>query len=281
MSWHTARVPETPDRPDPARPRTAVWLFSDAPAAGTVEGIVLADRRGIDEVWVADEGVPREPVPVLSFAAAWTGRVRLGVGITSPFLRHPGSIGSTIATLDELSGGRVMLGLGVGGNLSLDPFGLSVTRPIGAMRDAVRIARGVISRQACEGYDPPAHAGPGRNVPIFIGARGEQMNRLASEVADGVFLSGFDLSQLDRPVDVARSLRPIHIGLFASVHFRPPAQPDATALSGSAAEIADCLQALIERYRPGTIGLALVDGDAPAAMVGLAADVFDRVGLTG
>lgn len=269
---------------DPRTPRpvrTGVWLFSDAPALELVEAIRLADDAGIDEVWVADEGVSREPVPVLAHAAASTSRVVLGVGITTPLLRHPGAIGSSISTLDELSGGRARLGLGIGGELSLDPFGIAVERPIAVMRDAIRVARGVIAGEACEGYEPPAHAAPGRQVPIFVGARGEQMNRLASRDADGVFLSGFALDRLDEPVGWARSVRPVHVAIYASVRFRPGAAPDPTALRGDPAAVAGGLQALVERHAPETIGLALVDGDDPVTMMRGAVAAFDALHARG
>jgi 5,10-methylenetetrahydromethanopterin reductase len=254
--------------------RTGVWLFSDAGAAELVDGIRVADRAGIDEAWVADEGVSREPVPVLAYAAADTARIQLGVGITSPLLRHPGAIGSTISTLDELSGGRARLGLGIGGALSLAPFGIEIERPIAAMREAVTIARGVIGRSACDGYDPPPHAAPARKVPIHIGARGEQMNRLASRCADGVFLSGFDLDRLDEPVAWARSVRPIEVAIYASVRFGADAMADPTCLTGAPASVARGLEMLIDRFAPTTIGLALVDGDPPVTMVERAAETF-------
>lgn len=258
--------------------RTGVWLFSDAAASELVAAIELADRAGIDEAWVADEGVSREPVPVLAYAAAATTRIELGVGITSPLLRHPGAIGSTISTLDELSGGRARLGLGIGGELSLAPFGIEIERPIRVVREAVTIARSVIGRTACEGYDPPAHASPAREVPIHIGARGEQMNRLASRIADGVFLSGFDLGRLDEPVAWARSVRPIDVAIYASVRFRADAAADPTCLTGTPASIARRLGELIDRYAPTTIGLALVDGDAPTVMTERAAETFSLLG---
>ena len=248
-------------------PRVGVWLFSDAPAAELVKAVVRADEAGLDEVWVADEGVPREPVPVLCYAAARTQRIGLGVGITSPFLRHPGAIGSTLATLDELSNGRALLGVGVGGELSLDPFGVHVDRPVAAVRDAIRVARGVIRREPCDGYEPPNHAGPARDLPIFVGARGEQLLRLASRDADGVFLSGFDLDALDAPIEWARSAREIHIGLYASVQFRDEAAYSPSALTGSPEAVAAGLRNLVNRHAPDTIGLALIDGTGPMQMI--------------
>lgn len=260
-----------------AHPRTGVWLFSDAPALELVDAIRLADLAGIDEVWVADEGVSREPVPVLAHAAAATTRVVLGVGITSPLLRHPGAIGSTISTLDELSGGRARLGLGIGGELSLDPFGITIERPVAVMRDAIRISRAVITRSACEGYEPPAHAAPARDVPIFLGARGEQMNRLASREADGVFLSGFDLGRLAEPVGWARSVRPVEVAIYASARFAEGAPADPTAATGSPADVSARLRDLVAEHAPETIGLALVDGASPVTMMRHAIDTFDRL----
>ncbi|MEX1106138.1 MAG: LLM class flavin-dependent oxidoreductase [Ilumatobacteraceae bacterium] len=248
-------------------PRIGVWLFSDAPAAELVDAVVRAEEGGLDEVWIADEGVPREPLPVLCYAAARTQRIELGVGVTSPFLRHPGAIGSTLATLDELSSGRALLGIGVGGGLALDPFGLRADRPVAAVRDAIRIARGVIRREPCEGYEPPHHAGPARDLPIFVGARGEQLLRLASRDADGVFLSGFDLDALDAPVEWARSVRPVHVGLYASVQFRDGAPHNPTALTGTPQAVADGMRALADRHAPDTIGLALIDGTGPLQMI--------------
>ena len=255
-------------------PARGIWLYPDAPVDDLVEAVVEADRGGIDEVWVADEGVARDPWVVLAAAAVRTSRVRLGTGITTAALRHPGALGAAVSTLDELSGGRAVLGLGVGGHESLGPFGITVDRPVAAVRDAVRTARAVIERRAADGYEPPRHGVPARRVPVFVGAKGEQLNRMASREADGVFLSGFDLDALDAPVAWARSARPVHVGLFASVRFRPDAPVDPTSLIGSPAEVGRGMARLVQRHRPETIGLALVDFDHPVDMVRRALEAF-------
>ena len=257
------------------RPRTGIWLFPDASVGELVDAVIRSEEAGIDEIWIADEGVTRDPMIVFGAAARATTRIRMGIGITSPVLRHPGALGASIATLDELSDGRAILGLGLGGSLSLGPFGLTFDRPVARMRDAIRIARAVTNRRSVEGYEVPAHASPARSVPIFVASRGEQINRLASREADGVFLSGFAPSAHAEPIEWARSVRPIHVALYASARFRSDA-PDPAALRGSPAEIARQLADLVDTHLPESIGLALVDGDGVRAMLDRA---FETIGL--
>lgn len=171
-------------------PRLGVWLYPGVSAPELVEAVRVAESCGLDEVWIADEGVAREPLTILAAAAVQTSAITLAVGITSPLLRHPGALAATAATLDELSQGRALLGLGVGGTESLLPFGIKSERPIAEMSAAIRICKGVVNREAVTGYEPPHHAMPARAVPIWVGARGPQLIKLAARQADGVFISG-------------------------------------------------------------------------------------------
>jgi 5,10-methylenetetrahydromethanopterin reductase len=256
---------------------TGVWLYPDATVGELIDAVVLADRGGIDEVWIADEGVMRDPVVVFAAAAERTTRVRMGIGITSPALRHPGAIASTAASLDELSGGRMMLGLGVGGEQSLAPFGVTVDRPVALIRDALRISRAVLQRRPDEGYEVPAHAAPARNVPVYVASRGEQINTLASREADGVFLSGFDPQHLAPVLGWVRSAGTPTVALYQSVRFRPSATTDPTSITGSPSELAAGLQLLVELHAPDTIGVAPVDGDDVVSMMQLAVETLQRV----
>jgi alkanesulfonate monooxygenase SsuD/methylene tetrahydromethanopterin reductase-like flavin-dependent oxidoreductase (luciferase family) len=252
-----------------------IWLYPNAPVKDLVEAVVAADQAGVDEIWIADEGVAREPIVIFSAAAPLTTRIRMGVGITSPALRHPGAIASSIATLDELNGGRTMLGFGVGGHESLGPFGITVDKPVALVRDAIRMSRAVLQRGKIDGYEPPNHAAPAREVPIYVGAKGEQLNRLASREADGTFLSGFALDQLATPVAWARSVRPITVAMYASVRFRPDAPADPTSLGGTPTQVAAGMAALAEMHQPECIGLALVDGDSIPTMLTKALDTIE------
>lgn len=256
-------------------PRVGIWLYPDAPVNDLVDAVASADRAGVDEVWIADEGVAREPLVILSAAAGRTNSVRLGIGITTPMLRHPGAMASSVATLDELSGGRAILGFGVGGDLSLGPFGLQPERPVALIRDAIRTARDVFERRPSQRYRPPRHAAPARSVPIFVGTKGEQITRLASREADGIFLSGLRLDELESPIGWARSSRPIHVALYASARFGNNAPHDPTSLQGSPATVAAGMVDLMLRHDPDSIGLALVDGDPIAQMMESALETID------
>lgn len=256
---------------------TGIWIYPADSLDELVDAVIAADAAGIDEVWIADEGVMRDPVVVFAAAARSTRRVRMGIGITSPALRHPGAIAATVASLDELSGGRMMLGFGVGGEQSLGPFGLAVERPVALVRDALSTARAVLQRVDSDGYSVPDFAAPARDVPLYVASRGEQINRLASRHADGVFLSGFAPEQLAEVVGWVRSVGSPRVALYQSARFQTSATDDPTSVSGDPDQIADELASLVHAHAPHSIGIALVDGTDLATMVDNAITTFARL----
>ena len=117
-----------------------------------VDAVVAAEDAGIDELWLGDEGPSRDPFSVLAAAAQRTERITLGVSVTNPFLRHPAVTAATAMTLNELSGGRFVLGLGPGGGMALDPVGVVRDRPLTRTRDALRVIRAVAERRPTDGF---------------------------------------------------------------------------------------------------------------------------------
>ena len=202
-------------------PATGVWFFPDVDAGALVGAIAHAERIGLDEVWLGDEGVAREPFTILAAAAVATNRIRLAIGVTNPYVRHPGIAIGSAATLSELSGGRFVLGVGAGGAMSLGPFGLRAERPVAAIRRFVEIARAARNGVAVDGYAPSdlAVTPVAPPVPVFVGARGPRLNQLASELADGAFVAGLPPFRYDEVIGWARSIRPIDIALYPSVAF--------------------------------------------------------------
>lgn len=271
-----------------APPRAGVWLFPAASAGRLVEAVVAAERCGLDEVWLADEGVAREPMAILAAAARETSTIRLAVGITSPVLRHPGALAATAATVDELSGGRFTLGLGVGGAMSLAPFALESTaaqRPVVAMAEAIATVRAVLERRPAPGYDPPDHAAPARPVPIWVGARGPKLLAMAARSADGIFVSGCSPDQHDRVSTiradaVAEGHPPVGVALYQSA-----AQNRDDRSVSTWDEVGDTLAAEAARMaeratEPTSVGINLVDlldpGADPVVAVERAARALGR-----
>ncbi len=205
----------------PGAVRTGVWLFPDAPSPAIVDAARAAEEAGLDEFWLGDEGVGRDPFVLLAAAAMVTERILLGVAVTNPYLRHPAATAAAAATVQELSGGRVVLGIGTGGDLALGPVGIAREQPFARVADAVRVMRGVTTAVPVAGYDPPPHALPRSDVPIYIGARSERLNRLASSAADGVFLGGIPRGSLAEAVGWARSVRPVEVAVYVNAAFDP------------------------------------------------------------
>jgi len=201
-------------------PATGVWMFPDRPAPYLVEVAAHVEAAGMAELWLGDEGPAREPFAVLAAAAGVTERIRLGVAVTNPYVRHPALAASTMLTVHELSGGRAVLGVGAGGQMSLGPFGLRPQRPLAAVRDFVETVRAVARGQETGAYRPTdiavSEAQVGVPMPVFVGARGEHLNRLASEVADGAFVAGMPPFRFGEVLTWVRSRRDVAVALYPS-----------------------------------------------------------------
>jgi 5,10-methylenetetrahydromethanopterin reductase len=184
-----------------------------------VEYVQGAERLGLDEIWLGDEGPARDPLAVLAAAALQTRTIRLGVGVTNPYARHPAMTAVAMMTIHELSEGRAILGLGVGGNMALDPLHLTPANPLATMRDALDTMRAALRGQRGGSYAPRDGALQAPDLPIFVGSRSRRINRLASARADGAFVAGVPVSQAAEVVGWARSVRRIPIALYVSVAF--------------------------------------------------------------
>ena len=199
--------------------RIGVWLFPDLDSRRLVALAAEAERLGIDELWLGDEGPARDPFALLAGVAVVTERLRLGIAVTNPYLRHPAIAATSALTVQELSRGRFALGFGTGGGYALEPVGIRPVTPSADTERALRIARAVAAGDATEGYSPPAHAVPAQPLPLLVGSRGPRLNRFASREADGVFLGGIPAGLLDRVLGWARSERDVETALYLNVAF--------------------------------------------------------------
>jgi len=175
--------------------RIALRLHGGLSARACVEQAGAAERAGLSAVWFAENPFNRGVLPAMAACALATSAIRIGIGVFNPFNRHPTLIAMEMGALDELSGGRAMLGIGAG--IKVGQIGLPCERPIAAVRDAIQIVRPLLRGEEVDYAGkvfsaakvrlefPPCRAG----MPIFMAAVGDQALGLCGELADGLMIS--------------------------------------------------------------------------------------------
>lgn len=173
----------------------SVNVIPECPIDDIVAVARRAENHGFDRCWIYDEGlVTRDVYAVMASVLAATRTIHVGPGITNPYTRHPAQTASSIATLDEVSGGRAFLGIGAGGSLTLGPIGIERAKPLTAVRESIEIARALFAGEPAhyDGSFASLHGAVldyGRpDIEIWLAGRGPKMLALGGAVADGVML---------------------------------------------------------------------------------------------
>ena len=165
--------------------------------------VLEAERLGFGSVWTA-EAYGSDAIAPLCWLGSRTSRITLATGLCQLSARTPASMAMTAATIDHLSGGRFVLGLGVSGPQVVEGwYGQPFPKPLARTREYVAILRSIWAREepvtnAGEHYPLPYPGGTGlgkplkitthprrRSIPIYLGAEGPRNVALAAEIADG------------------------------------------------------------------------------------------------
>jgi len=173
---------------------TGCFISTGRSLPEAIERVKLAESLGYESVYVTHVA-GRESLTVLGAYANATSRIRIGTGVVPIYTRTPATMAQTAATLDEISGGRLTLGMGVSHRPVVEGWhGQSIDHPVREMREYATIVRAIL-----RGEDPPIgekwqtgfhligiETRP--TLPIYIAALSPAMLRLAGEIADGVML---------------------------------------------------------------------------------------------
>jgi F420-dependent oxidoreductase-like protein len=176
------------------------------PPAGAAEAISDAERLGFDSVWCS-EAYGSDALTPLAWWGSRTERVRLGTAIVQMSARQPAATAMAAMTLDHLSGGRFILGLGASGPQVVEGwYGMPFEKPLARTREYVGILRDIWARQGPvrsggPHYPLPLGEGPGvlglgkplkssihplrEDIPVFLAAEGPKNVALAAELCDG------------------------------------------------------------------------------------------------
>ena len=180
-----------------------VGYWGAGPPEGAAQLIQLADRLGFDSVWTA-EAYGSDALTPLAWWGSATERIKLGTGIMQMAARTPTATAMAAMTMDHLSGGRFILGLGVSGPQVVEGwYGLPYARPLERSREYIEIVRSVIRRDGPVVYQGDHHrlpldggTGLGKplkstihpvraDLPVFLAAEGPKNVALAAELCDG------------------------------------------------------------------------------------------------
>lgn len=211
--------------------RASIAYVANRPLDEFRETVEAVDNLGYEDLFVADQSLRKNTYAWAALAAEHTAHVGIGPGVTNPYTRNPGLTAASMATIDEISGGRAKLGFGAGGHGAAQ-FGHDQSGLIATMREAIDVIRRLLAgetvtvereefslREAALEFDPPRE-----HVPVYIGGRGPQLLSLAGAVADGVFAGG----GLTSPAGLEYARERVRIGAEAAG--RDPAEIDFRAL---------------------------------------------------
>ncbi|RSM58910.1 LLM class F420-dependent oxidoreductase [Amycolatopsis sp. WAC 01376] len=177
--------------------------WSSGPPEGALEAVLRAEELGFDSVWTA-EGYGSDAFTPLAWWGASTSRIKLGTNIVQMSARTPTATAMHALTLDHLSGGRFVLGLGASGPQVVEGwYGQPYPKPLARTREYVDIVRKVVAREAPVTHDGqhfqlPLQGGTGlgkplkstvhpfrKEIPIFLAAEGPKNVALSAEICDG------------------------------------------------------------------------------------------------
>lgn len=259
--------------------------WGSGPPANAVEMIAEAERLGFDSIWTA-ESYGSDALTPLSWWGSRTTKVRLGTSICQLSARTPTAMAMAALTLDHLSGGRVVLGLGVSGPQVVEGwYGQSFEKPLARTREYVDIVRQVLAREDVVTNDGPNYplpypGGTGlgkplksivhplrRDIPIILGAEGPKNVALAAEIAEGWFPIFFS-------PNAVKAFEPSLSEGFSRPSARHAAD-DFEVIAMAPIVIDDDIERAADTYRPV---MALYIGGMGAKAMNFHFDVFARMG---
>ena len=163
-----------------------------------------AEEAAFKYCWITDHYNNRNVYSTLATIARETRQIELGPGVTNPYLIHPAVTASAIASIDEISGGRAILGISAGDRTVLSALGIELDKPLTTVSESVEVMKKLLSGERVN-FDgkifklkgAQLNFKPKRKVPIYLGAQGPEMLKLAGRTSEGVLINASHPSDLN------------------------------------------------------------------------------------
>jgi 5,10-methylenetetrahydromethanopterin reductase len=159
-----------------------------------------AEKYGFESVWQAESRLVRDAIVPMAAYAAVTKHIKIGSGVINNWTRNIGLLAATFLTLDDLAPNRIICGIGAWWDPLAKNVGIDRRKPLTAMRETVIILRKLLAMERVTFHGEFIHVDgieldvvhgrrEPRDVPIYIGATGDQMMEMTGEICDGVVLN--------------------------------------------------------------------------------------------
>ena len=180
--------------------RVALYLQDSHNLRDGLDYVRYAEERGFEGVWQAESRLVRDAIVPMAAYAAVTGRIKIGSGVINNWTRNVGLLAATFLTLDDLAPNRIICGIGAWWDPLAKNVGINRKKPLLAMRETVEVVRRLLNMERVTFHgefhyvtdielDVVHGRREPRNVPIMIGATGDQMMEMTGEIADGCVMN--------------------------------------------------------------------------------------------
>ena len=180
--------------------RVALYLQDAHDLRKGLEYVRYAEEKGFEAVWQAESRLVRDAIVPMAAYAAVTEKIKVGSGVINNWTRNIGLLAATFLTLDDLAPDRIICGIGAWWDPLARNVGINRDKPLVAMRETVFVLKKLLNMEKVtfhgqfvnvDGINLDVVHGrtEPRQVPIMIGATGDQMMRMTGEIADGVVLN--------------------------------------------------------------------------------------------
>jgi 5,10-methylenetetrahydromethanopterin reductase len=180
--------------------RVALYLQDAHDLRQGLDFVRYAEEKGFEAVWQAESRLVRDAIVPMAAYAAVTGQIKVGSGVINNWTRNIGLLAATFLTLDDLAPDRIICGLGAWWDPLARNVGIERRKPLTAMRETVLVLRRLLNMERVSFHGEFVHVEgieldvvhgrrEARNVPIMIGATGDNMLEMTGEIADGVVLN--------------------------------------------------------------------------------------------
>lgn len=180
--------------------RVALYLQDAHNLRDGLDYVRYAEERGFEAVWQAESRLVRDAIVPMAAYAAVTQKIKVGSGVINNWTRNIGLLAATYLTLDDLAPNRIICGIGAWWDPLARNVGIERKKPLLAMKETVTVMKRLLNMEKVTFHGEFIHVDgieldvvhgrrEPRNVPIMIGATGDQMMEMTGEIADGVVLN--------------------------------------------------------------------------------------------